>query len=440
MGAKMNKPVKPTLQEWRPLSGNDPISPMSGRPDREPGDKPKPKPPPLFTAAPWWVDPADIPPRPFLFGTHFQRKTVSTTIAAGGRAKTTLAGIEAVGMAAGRDLIAGTLLPDGPLRVCHINAEEPQDELNRRFAAVCMHYGITEADLGGRLIAISVRANPFKVATLVRGVPVVNKQAIEWLIDFARSNRIDVMSLDPLVSFHRVGESSNADMDVVFKEAFGVVAEEANCAVELLHHTGKPKPGQLESTVDDGRGASSSIWASRSARVMNFMTPEDAKRYGVEEKERRLHISIVIGKINSGASGGISWIKLVPKKLPNGDEVVCSSSWTPPNPFIGITTRDMELARNLAQTGAYRDDIRSPQWFGFALADQLKINIAFGAENDLKDIARIKQVIKTWIKNKVLEIEERTDEARRKRRYIVPGPFKPEVETRADDDDVVANE
>jgi hypothetical protein len=447
------KPVATVAHRHRKadLRAGDPTVPEHGPVERRAGvldkgkgasgdDSEKPRPPPLFDATPWWVDPADIPPRPFLFGKHFQRKTVSATIAAGGRAKTTLAGIEAVGMAVGRDLLTGDLLPDGPLRVCHINAEEPQDELNRRVAAVCMHYGVTEAHLGGRLIAVSVRANPFRVATLDRGAPVVNEQAIEWLIDFARSNRIDVMSLDPLVSFHRVGESSNADMDVVFKEAFGAVAERADCAVEILHHTGKPKPGQIESTVDDGRGASAIIWAARSARVMNFMTPDDANRFGVDERERRLHISIVNGKINAGASGGASWIKLVPKNLPRGDEVVCASLWTPPDPFVGLTTRDMELARNLAQTGAYRDDVRSPQWFGFALADQLKINIAYGAENDPKDIARVKRIIKIWLKNKVLEIEERSDETRRKRRYIVRGPLEPEVEPRADDDDVVANE
>jgi hypothetical protein len=35
--------------------------------------------------------------------------------------------------------------------------------------------------------------------------------------------------------------------------------------------------------------------------------------------------------------------------------------------------------------------------------------------------------MKTWLKNKVLEIEERKDDERKTRSFIIPGPFKPDL-------------
>jgi AAA domain len=135
-----------------------------------PSETPHGPPQPL---APWWRDPATIPPRRYLFGGHYVRLAVGVTIGAGGRAKTTLGCCEAVGMAVGRDLMIDKPLPDGPLRVWMLNSEEDQDELDRRISAVCQRYEIAEADLGGRLYAQSVRDKPMRIAAMVGGVPML---------------------------------------------------------------------------------------------------------------------------------------------------------------------------------------------------------------------------------------------------------------------------
>lgn len=83
----------------------------------------------------------------------------------------------------------------------------------------------------------------------------------------------------------------------------------------------------------------------------------------------------------------------------------------------------MRKCRNLAQTGAYRLDARAKNWIGYMVADVLKINVAHGADNDLKDLARIKQILRTWFKNKVLATEERQDESRKTRTFVIPGPW-----------------
>ena len=111
--------------------------------------------------------------------------------------------------------------------------------------------------------------------------------------------------------------------------------------------------------------------------------------------------------------------------MPNGDTVACSTLWKPPDPFKGMTARDVEVGRKVAQGGAYRADSQSPLWVGYALAEHLNINVRYGHDNKKEDLARIKAIIKMWTKNNVLDTEVREDEMRRKRRHIIPGSFQP---------------
>jgi hypothetical protein len=373
----------------------------------------------------WWRDPATIPPRSSLYEGHYIRRTIGATIGGGGRAKTTRGIYEGISMAVGFDIATKDKLPAGELRVWICNGEEDQDELDRRVAAACQRYGISQADLGGRLFVQSVRDNPLRIATLVNNRPVIDQAVEKYMADFISDSGIDVFMIDPLVSFHGVMENDNSHMDLVIKEGFGAIANRTNSAGELFHHPGKAKPGQADTTVEDGRGASSILWAVRSARVFNFMTPEEAAKLGLSEDERRLHVRISNGKANMGPLGKAKWIKLVVENLPNGDLVACASPWTPPDPFKNITATDMELARTLARTGAYRSDRRSPEWFGYALAKQLNLTVSHDGPTDPKDLASIQSILKKWLENKVLNIEKRKDDGRKERSFIIPGPFKP---------------
>lgn len=382
----------------------------------------------------WWRDPATIPARQTLFDGHYIRRAIGATVGGGGRAKTTKALQEAVCMAAGRDLATGEDLPAGKLRVWVCNGEEDQDELDRRVAATCQHYRVTELDLGGRLYVQSVRDHPLRIAKVDKNRPVIDEAVMAYMEGFIERHAIDVFMLDPLVSFHGVVENDNGHMDVVVKEGFGAIANRTNSAGELFHHPGKPKPGQVETTVDDSRGASAVIWAVRSARVFNFMTLEEAAKLGLAEDQRRLHIRISNGKANMGPLGKAKWMKLLVENLANGDQVAVASSWEPPDPFHGITAADMELAKTLAATGEYRADARSPKWIGYALALQLDLSVSKNGGSDPKDLLRLKSIIKTWISKNVLTIVERKDSDGKTREFVAPGSHQPELPLETDDE------
>lgn len=388
----------------------------------DPGEKQKREPP-----VPWWRDPATIPKRHSLYEGHYIRGAIGATIGAGGRAKTTRAVYEAVCMAVGFDIATKVVSPEGKLRVWFCNGEEDQNELDRRVAATCQHYCITRTDLADRLYVQSVRDKPLRIATLISGRPVIDQAALNYMEHFIRQNGIDVFMIDPLISFHSVIENDNAHMDVVIKEGFGSIAGRTNSAGEVFHHPGKPKSGQPDTTVEDMRGASSVLWAVRSARVLNLMTRDEAVKLGLSDDERRLHIRITNGKANMGPLGKSKWMRLVVENLVNGDRIACASPWEPPDPFKYLTKTDMELARTLARTGAYRADRRSPEWFGYALAKQLGLTVAHEGHTDPKDLASLQAIIKKWLENRVLDIEKRRDEDRKDRSFIIPGPFKPEA-------------
>lgn len=106
--------------------------------------------PPVFTPTPFvYRDPATIPPRQFLYGRHLIRGFMSATVAPGGVGKSSLALVEGVAMASGRNLIG--VQPPRTLKVWYINLEDPRVEIERRVAAICLHFGTRPSEIEGRL-------------------------------------------------------------------------------------------------------------------------------------------------------------------------------------------------------------------------------------------------------------------------------------------------
>jgi hypothetical protein len=119
-----------------------------------------------------WRDPKTIPPRQRLYGQHYIRKFVSATIAAPGIGKSSLDLVELIAMASGRPLL-GVPVPK-QLRVWYWNLEDPYDEIERRIAAVLLHFNIDPAEIEGRLFVNSGRDDPLVIAEMVKGAVAVH--------------------------------------------------------------------------------------------------------------------------------------------------------------------------------------------------------------------------------------------------------------------------
>lgn len=354
-------------------------------------------------------DPAKIPKRDWLYGKHYLRGVVTATLGAPGRLKSTNSMTEIVGMVIGRDLFTGKPLPCGPLRGAYVNGEENQDELDRRFAGVCQCYRIKKEEYEGRIWIISTRDNPLRFAEAgSRGIGVVSEDVVSAVEKWCEKNLIDVLCIDPLVSFHRVRENDNGDMDALYKEGFGKIAG-AYRSVELVIHPRKPAQGEVNTTITDLRGGSSQEGALRIARVMNFMTTSEAAQLGIEEEERRLHVRIEGGKGGPGPISKATWRKIAVEILPNGDDVAVAVSWKPPDHLADVTLSHTDAVRELGRTGEYRVDCRSPKWLGWKVAAVLGLKAKYRGDNHKAEMAKIKNLLRQWEKS-ILDVEHRKDE------------------------------
>jgi RecA-family ATPase len=289
-------------------------------------------------------DLAALPPRQWLYGRHYQRRTVSATISPGGFGKSSLDMVELVAMATCRNLLGEQ--PTERLRCWFHNGEDPLEELNRRLGAICLHYGIPQEELRGWFFMTSGNEVPLRVANGYSDLK-IHDLLIKCIADEIARNEIDVATLDPLVTLHSVPEQDNSKMDAVVR-IFAGIADAQDCAIELAHHTRKLAPGVTDYVANDIRGASAIKDAVRAARVLNQMTEQDAEAVGVPEHERTSYFRVDRVKGNNAPPAKAVWRRFVNVELPNTDEVGVIAPWDFPGQ--GATTPEMTAAEQAADS------------------------------------------------------------------------------------------
>lgn len=365
-------------------------------------------------------DPATIPRRDWLYGRHLIRGYVSCTVAPGGYGKSSMITAEALAMATGRCLLDDQ--PKGKLRVWHINLEDPLQELDRKFHAAATHYEIDEQDINEHLFVGSGRDTNVVIAKEGRDGLVVVEPIIAAIKEEINNHKIDVLQIDPFVASHEVNENDNTKIAIVVRK-WAMIAEETNCAIELVHHVRKGLRGQ-DFTVEDARGASALLAAVRSARVLNGMSSEDAEKAGVENPN--VYFQVANGKANLAPRGAkAAWRHIASVSLGNGgssfdtgDSIGVVELWSWPDPFIGMSTETAREVQRKIASGEWRHDPRSPTWAGIAVAEVLDIGCSSPSEK-----AQISGLLQGWIASGALVVQIRKDENRKDRKFIEVGQW-----------------
>ncbi len=367
-----------------------------------------------FDATPFVLrDPAAIPPRDWLYGRHLIRRFVSVTVAPGAVGKSSLTIAEALAMATGRNVLGHTLSGE-PLRCWLWNLEDPRDEIERRIAGACLHFGLSAADLGGRLFVDSGRDHPLCIGTTDRNGTRVHEPVVDALVEALRRRRIDVLVVDPFVSSHGVPENDNTAIDAIAK-AWGRVAERANCAIELIHHARKLAGAEV--TAESSRGGIALVSASRVTRVMNRMTEDEASRAGVDEPRR--YFRVFADKQNLAPPAEASdWYRLESVPLPNGDNVGVVAPWQWPDALADLTAHDLLAVQQALAGKNLREHPQAKDWAGHTVAEVLGLN------SDAKhERARIRTMLGTWIRSGALRVIEVPDAKRMRRPCIEVGEW-----------------
>ena len=350
-------------------------------------------------------DEQSIPKWDFLYGRHLLRKTVSGTAAMGSTGKTSMSLVEALAMASGKPLL-GEEVPKKPLRVLLICLEDNRNAMDKRIAAAMKQHKLTPKDIDQRLFVEAKGEIKFKIAKQARGSIKLNTELIEQTIKFLRDNKIDVFSIDPFIKTHGVPENDNTGIsDVV--ECYDDIAERANCAVSLWHHT--RKGNSLGTTVDSARGASSFIDACRSVRVLETMTEAEAQKQKIDHHRR--YFRAFSGKLNFAPSTDKStWYQITSVPILNGplshsainggnggDDVGVVEAWELPSTTeVELTAEHIATIKTAVAQGEWREDVRASMWVGKAIASILSLD----PEDDKP---KIRKLIKTLISDRVLK-------------------------------------
>lgn len=313
-----------------------------------------------------------------------------------------------------------------PLRVYYWNGEDPLDETERRIAAVQLFYGLTETELQmckDNLFVASGRDQEVKIAAMggasgkggsngaFIAVPMV-KAILSQLIKEA----VDVVILDPFVSTHSVSENDNNAIDMVVKQ-WAKIADEANCAIDLVHHSRKVYGDEV--TVEDGRGASALLAAVRVARAFNVMTKAQAKKVGAHNN--RAYFREDNGKSNMAPPpDGARWYRLQGVDLGNAsmtgpaDNVATVVHWDWPEDLGNDLTPDQqELILQRIRDEEPGTGPRAPDWVGYIIMDVL--NMADNRDSR----RRAREVLADLIEREIVAIVDRTAPGQRRNRPVV---------------------
>lgn len=284
--------------------------------------------------------------------------------------------------------------------------------------AAVMHYELRPEEIEGRLFLDSGRETPIVIARQTRDGAQIAEPVVEAVEQTILENGIGVFVVDPFVSSHEVTENDNNAINTV-ATVWAQIADETGCAIELVHHARKGQGGEV--TVEDGRGASALLSKARATRALNAMTDEEAEKARV--MNRRLHFRYFDGKANlAPPADNSTWLRLASVDLGNAradrpaDSVGVVTSWRWPDPFEGVTTKDLKAVQILVSKGRYRENSQAKDWVGLAVAEALKLDAKDKADRD-----QIEKLLKTWIKNGSLRIVDGLDENRVERSFVGVG-------------------
>lgn len=352
-----------------------------------------------------------IPHRQWIYGSQLIRGFVTLLVAPGGTGKSSLILAMLMAIATGRNLL-GTRVHQ-QCNAAMLNLEDPQDEIDRRVTALALHYGLTNADIDGRLFA----SPPDRVVNIASigddGFSIVHPDE-KQIIERVRDENIGVLGVDPFAESHTLEENSNPAM-IKAAASWRRVARAGNCAVVLAHHVRKG----LVDSIESARGAKALTDSARIGLLLSTMTEDDASALGISAEDRLRYVRLDDAKANMAARAPkASWFQLTSVTLdnadatyPDGDKVGVIETWHPKDVWEAMAPGSIDVALDAIEAGLpggsrYTASRRgeTERWVGNVLVEVCCIGEGQAAG-----------VVRQWMKSGLLYSEEYRDPLQRKK-------------------------
>ena len=388
-----------------------------------------------IAASPYiWVPAEDIAPLDWLFGHWVLREEVSFVVAPGGLGKSTfLAGV-ALAMVTGSNIL-GKNVPNGPKRVWIWNLEDSVAMMRRTIQATAKVHGILVSDLGDRLFLDSARdGSQLCTATRTRDGLLLQGPVHDALVAVLRENKIDVLMVDPFVSSHEANENDNGEIDKVAKQ-WCRVAQEANCAIILCHHTSKA--GSAEVNTMSARGAVAMTAAARVVLVLNPMTATEASRLGVDEDERWRLVRVTMDKSNRAPLEKADWFRKASVTLGPGDSAGAFERWSLPEATDWLTPETLLAIKAAFGEYGHRESPQSRDWAGYVIADAMGWD---RPETSTPQRGKINRIIGDLLKlGHLIKTEERVERSKLVPMLRLAQPYSPPAQRGEETGEAVAS-
>lgn len=363
------------------------------------------------------VDLAAIPRVEYVYNRFYAKGYTSVTAAPPKVGKSLLGLVEAVDIATGLGILTGQR--QAPQRVYYYNAEDDINTLQNRVGAILKHYGIPQSEIRGRLALNSGTGDGgFYIISGQDGQ--INEPQFQAMEQACIASRIDCMILDPLQDLSRSPETN--EVMRLLGARLRRFAAKCDLAIGLIHHTRKMQAG-VKASIDDMRGGSALRGTARFNRLLVPMSEDEAAKAGLQDHRSHFQIGDIEGNLAPPSSDYAKWFEKVSVLAENGESVGVVTPWSWPNAFMGLQRQDAAMARNAiaACNPPARENSQSPEWAGVVIANALGLPF-----EELADKARLKSILKEWIKEDVLSVETwRDPRSRRDVKVIVPGSNNP---------------
>jgi hypothetical protein len=350
-------------------------------------------------------EPGLIPPRQWLLGNQFCRGFISALFAAGGVGKSALRLIQFISLSLGRPLCGQYVFRR--CRVLLISLEDDQTELQRRIAAVLIHFGVKRSELKGWLFCATPTG--VKLAEQRNKMRVVGD--LERRIrDAVARRQPDLVALDPFIKLHDLAENDSGDMNFVCS-LLTRIAVESQIAVDVPHHVHK---GTIAAgDADAGRGSSGIRDAGRLIFTLTMMSDTEAQAFNIEPDQRYAYVRLDSAKVNiTPRSGAAAWFRIVgvpinnaTPEYPTGDTIQVAEPWSPPDAWTNLSTATLNAMLDFIDAGCRDKDSDQLNGERFSNAPAAKDRAVWPVIQRFapdKTEAQCRTIIHKWLDNGVL--------------------------------------